>query len=115
MSESDALLPAEQRLSAHQASLRAQDAALDELSGSVRSVRGVAGALERETRAHNALLDGLEAGVERTGAATRDAARRTADAAHGGEVYTLKNFCMLLWPTVLLLVLALEAVIHFLF
>lgn len=115
MTESTPLLEAGAKLAAHRAALSSQDAALTALAGDVSTVKGVAGSLERETRLQNAELDALEAGVSRTGAATQRATQRAGDAARAGDAYTLRTFCMLLWPTVALLVLLLELLRHLLF
>lgn len=94
-------------------SIRLQDEALDHLSHGVYNVRNVAGHLYGEVNHQLKMIDGVEAGVNRS--RTRVAATNTRVQNSSENVYTFRNFCLLLWPLVLLIVLVFEIIMHFLF
>lgn len=102
-------------LSAQRAAITSQNAALDDLSAGVSSVKAVATALSGETDAQNSLLDELATDMSRVNSRAGRAVERTAAVVRDGDAYNFKTFCMLLWPLVLLIVLLVEAVIHFVF
>lgn len=100
-------------LEAQRAAMRAEEAQLEELSTGVSGIRNVAGLLSTEVCEQNKLLDRLDRDVEAANGRAQAATRRT-DAVEKSP-YSLHNFCMLLWPLVLLLVLLIAGLKHFLF
>lgn len=102
-------------LSAQRAALSQQDADLGSLETGVATVKRVARVLHDEVDGQNELLDALEADENRALAATGRTTARTAAAVAEGDAYNFRTFCLLLWPLVLLIVLLVEAVIHFIF
>lgn len=102
-------------LASQRTMLSSQDQALHQVSTGVSSVRGIATALNKEAASQNRLLDALALDVGRAQADAHRATRGTTDAVRAGDVYTIRTFCMLLWPLVLLIVLVVEAVLHLIF
>jgi hypothetical protein len=100
-------------LSAQRAAFAEQEAALDALAVGVRSVRGAAAAVAIEVGEQNRALDGLAESVSRADDRVGRAAGRTA--ASEKSPYSVGNFCFLLWPLVLLIVLVVVAIRHLLF
>lgn len=98
------------RLRATEDAMRAEDEALIGMAGDVGLAKSTAGAIHAEVDAQNSLLDDLEAGMGRASSATVSA---TVRAAHlESDPYSWKNFCTLLGPVVLLLVIILFWVRH---
>lgn len=85
---------------------------LEMMVGDVKGTRKTATAIREEVVAQNGMLDDLEAGIESARAGTEDAARRTGEVER--DPYSWGNFCKLLLPTVLLLVILLFWVRHLL-
>lgn len=104
-----------QTLQAQQQAISKQNAELDSLEAGVATVKEVATLLHSEADSQNRLLDELDREMEKARVGTREACARTTAVIREGDTYTLKTFCMLLWPLVLLLVLVFEAIVHFLF
>lgn len=93
--------------------LREQDDSIDELSLGVRSVRKIAARIRSEVVAQNDILDEMNPQTDSAANRMRDTLAHVQPAAE--SVYNLRTFCMLLWPLVFLILLVLEAFIHFLF
>lgn len=100
-------------LEAQRSAMRAQDSQLDDLSVGVSGIRNVAGLLSTEVEEQNKLLDGLTRDVEAADDRTQAVAKRT-DATEKSP-YSIHNFCMLLWPVVLLIVFVVVGFKHFIF
>ena len=96
-------LDLESGLALQRAQLRAQDAALESLTGGVRSVKNVAAAIHGEVNESNRMLNALSANVDDVNLSIRNAESRTDRT--DKSPYSIKNFCLLLWPTVLLIIL----------
>lgn len=99
-------------LEAQRAAMRAEDAQLEELSAGVSGIRNVAGLLSTEVNDQNKLLDRLDRDVEAANERAQAATRRTNEVEK--SPYSLENFCKLLWPLVLLVVLVVGGLKHFL-
>lgn len=102
-------------LSAQRAALSAQNADLDSLEAGVATVKHVATLINNEADEQNKLLDTLDQDMQKAREGTTRAAGRTGTVVAEGDAYNFRTFCMLLWPLVLLIVLLVEAVIHFIF
>lgn len=100
-------------LALQQSAFREQDEQLDELSGGVRGVRDVAELLSNEAASQNRALDNLIADVEAADNRTKRATIRASSTER--NPYSLQNFCLLLWPLVLLIILIIGAIRHFVF
>lgn len=100
-------------LEAQRRAFREQDAQLEELSGGVSGIRNVAGLLSAEVTKQNKLLDDVVGDVESADAKTKAAVSRTA--ATERSPYSISNFCMLLWPLVLLILFIIFGLKHLLF
>lgn len=94
--------------------LRSQDDSLHHLSTGVRTVRKYATLINTEVNCQNAALDDMESQMQNV-QASLSSNQQSVRTAMSEQPYTFKSFCILLWPLVLLIVLALEAVIHFIF
>lgn len=94
-------------------SLREQDDQLNELSTGVRGVRDVAFAINKEVNSQLSLLDNMTNQMDTTSSHLQTTTERAAN--NSESVYTLKNFCILLCPAVLLIILVIESIIHFIF
>jgi hypothetical protein len=104
---------AETALVAQRAAFAEQDEALKRLSEGAFGIRGVAEAVALEVGEQNELLDGLADGIARADKRTTTTAARTA----GSEKspYSIANFCLLLWPLVLLILLIIITLRRFIF
>lgn len=100
-------------LGAQRAAFQRQDEDLDAMTEGVGSIKNVAHLISNEVVQQNKMLDGLTDSLERANWRTERARDRAATTER--SPYTIQNFCMLLWPTVLLILLIIEAVKHFLF
>lgn len=90
-----------------------QDQALDDLSVGVRNVRNIAGQVHDEVDTQLKMIDGVDVAVDDSRARVANTTARTRE--NRESAYTIRNFCLLLWPLVLFIVLIFEAIIHFLF
>lgn len=95
-------------------SLRQQESSLNDLSGNVETVRHIATQIQSEVDLQNDMLD--DQAIQFDNSSGR-VARMTAsvEQSRNESPYTLRMFCLLLWPLVLLIVLIGEAVLNFLF
>lgn len=91
----------------------AQDADLNSLSTGVRGVRDVAHVIHTEVGAQNALLDDIGRDVEAANGRI-DAANQRLGAVEASP-YGWRNFCRLLWPLVLLIVMVIGGLKRMLF
>lgn len=103
----------EEALDIQRQTISLQDESLQELSGGVKSVRQIAGFINHEVVSQNAELDGIAAGMNGLNKRIGTAGGKVEGMAQ--SVYNIRSFCLLLWPLVLLIVLVVEAVIHFIF
>lgn len=94
-------------------SIDLQDQALDDLSVGVRSVRNIAGQVHNEVATQLRMIDEVDNAVDHSKARVANTTGRTRE--NRESAYTIRNFCLLLWPLVLFIVLIFEAVVHFLF
>jgi hypothetical protein len=94
------------------AGLRVQDAALESLADGVGAVKNMAHLVHGEVVGQLRMLDGLVGGVEAAEQRTRSATQRAS--ALERNPYSLYNFCLVLWPTVLLILLAFFGLKHWL-
>lgn len=95
------------RVAVEHEALRQEDGALKALGTGVAATKGTAAAISDELSTQNKLLDDMEAGLGRTHADTASVEQRAA--ALERDPYTVRNFCALLGPSVVL------AVVTFLF
>lgn len=93
--------------------LAAQDATLAQLSQGVSTVRSIAVDIHKEVDEQLGLLDDMGQSMGQTSTQLDVETQRVRESRD--TVYTLQNFCLLLWPLVLLIILLVEAVIHFIF
>lgn len=93
--------------------LAAQDTTLAQLSQGVSNVRSIAVDIHKEVDEQLGLLDDMGQSMGQTSTQLDVETRRVRQSRD--TVYTLQNFCLLLWPLVLLIILLVEAVIHFIF
>jgi hypothetical protein len=100
-------------LEAQRTAMRQQDTQLEELSTGVSGIRSIAGLLSAEVLQQNRLLDDIALDVEAADGRVQGATRRTA--ATEKSPYTIHNFCMLLWPLVLLIVFMIVGLKRFVF
>ncbi|PXF48262.1 hypothetical protein BWQ96_01951 [Gracilariopsis chorda] len=112
-SVNEAAISAEERLEQQRQSLLAQNGSLEDLSTGVESVRRIAGIMHEEVDSQNVILDDITRGMDR-------ASQRVVTADRGVEgsaqsPYNIRSFCLLLWPLVLLIILVIEAIVHFIF
>jgi hypothetical protein len=97
----------------HRADMRVEDGALGTLADGVGQVKNVANALHNEVVGQVRLLDGLVEGVQTADRDTQRAARRAGTIER--NPYTIYNFCLLLWPCVLVVILVFAMLRHWLF
>lgn len=112
-SVNDAAISAEEQLEHQRQSLIAQNGSLQDLSVGVESVRRIAGIMHEEVDSQNVMLDDITQGIDR-------GSHRVATIGQGVEgsaqsPYNIRSFCLLLWPLVLLIILVIEAIVHFIF
>ena len=100
----------EARLRADEEAMRAEDASLEALGAGVGRTKEIAGAIKNEVDEQNALIDDIEAGMGRTHEKTANMSRRTANVER--DPHTRRNFCSLLVPLTLLIVIALFWIRH---
>lgn len=102
----------EARLRADEDAMRAEDESLAAMEAGVGRTKQIAGAIKTEVDEQNALIDDIEAGMGRTQERTAKMARRTANLER--DPHTIRNFCSLLVPLTLLIVIALFWLRHWL-
>lgn len=90
-----------------------QDERLEYLASSTRSVKHVATEISAEVDEQNAILDELERGVQKAKDKTQRAKQRADNV--DKSPYSIANFCLLLWPLVLLLLIIAAFVHHLIF
>lgn len=95
--------------------IRDQDNLLSDLSRGVKQTKTVATAIHNEVNSQDQLLDDLGNAVSSSGADMNRRTDVTRQVTQSEDAYTVKTFCLLLWPLVLLIVLVVEAIIHFIF
>lgn len=100
-------------LTAQQEAFREQDSELELLAGGVKGIRNIAGWVNSEVESQNQLLDKVLQHAERADDKTRAAVVRTS--AIEQSPYSISNFCMLLWPLVLLILMLFFGLKHLLF
>lgn len=94
-------------------SIQLQDEAIDHLSRGVGNIRDIAVQIHGEVHSQNKELGGMQTSMNETGERVTGTTQRLERS--GGSIYSIRNFCLLLWPLVLLIVLLLEVITHFLF
>lgn len=100
-------------LSAQYAALAQQQNALNQLSSEIQSVRNVAALVYNQVDEQNDQLDALADDLEK---GTQQVQRTSTNAANLTQTpYTLKTFCLFLWPLVLLIILLVQAILHWIF
>lgn len=102
-----------QLLERQQQLMQAQENSLEQLSQGVSSVRKIAEIVHGEVNVQNGELDDVGLRMNRLENRVDGANEHARDMQ--GSAYTIRSFCMLLWPLVLLIVLVVEAVLHFIF
>jgi hypothetical protein len=95
------------------ADMRAEDGALGTLADGVGHVKSVANALHDEVVGQVRLLAGLADRVQTADRDTERAARRAGTIER--NPYTIYNFCLLLWPCVLVVILVFAMLRHWMF
>lgn len=93
--------------------LAVQDATIAQLSQGVSNVRSIAVDIHKEVDEQLGLLNDMDQSMGQTSTQLDLETRRVRESRD--TVYTLQNFCLLLWPLVLLIILLVMAVIHFIF
>ena len=69
----------------------------------MRNVKSVAGAMEDEVKGHHDIIDQIEQGVDQGSSMAGDMKGRTKAVGRNSSGLGFREFCLLLWPLVLLL------------
>ncbi len=91
------------RLASEEREASKDEQQLRQLAGGVEATQRTASAINDEVRAQSVLLDDVEAGLSRTREEMMEARARAM--ALDRDPYSMKNFCALLMPVVLLFVM----------